>query len=92
MTCDVAGCSSTLTELIIPEYIQLNGRVLKVRDIKDDAFSNNHLLTKVVFNAGLQATVGNNAFSGCKNLAEIHFNDVINIGKSLFIIVQNKKK
>ena len=29
MTCDVAGCSSTLTELIIPEYIQLNGRVLK---------------------------------------------------------------
>lgn len=92
MTCDVAGCSSTLTELIIPEYIQLNGRVLKVCDIKDDAFSNNHLLTKVVFNAGLQATVGNNAFSGCKNLAEIHFNDVINIGKKSFYNCPKLKK
>lgn len=92
MTCDVVGCSSDVNELTIPATIQLNGRELKVCDIREAAFENNSALTKIIFNPGLTAEIGNNAFSGCKNLSAVNLNDVRAIGEKSFFDCPKIKK
>jgi len=84
MTCNVAGCSTNISKLVIPASIELNGRVLNVCDIVEDAFKNNKTITRVIFSNGLKAQIGNNAFSGCANLYEVRLNEVTDIGVNAF--------
>lgn len=77
--------SYALTEsLIIPDEIELDGSLYKVTGIHMQAFLNNNSLSSLTLGKNVKS-IGDSAFSGCKKLSKITFNDELQyIGESSF--------
>ncbi|SHK33298.1 Leucine rich repeat-containing protein [Xylanibacter ruminicola] len=63
-------------EVVIPENIEINGKILAVTSIGDGAFKNNTKITSVTLPESV-TSIGDYAFEGCSNLT------IIIIGKSV---------
>ena len=77
--------SYALTEsLIIPDEIELDGSLYKVTGIHMQAFSNDNSILSLALGKNVKS-IGESAFSGCKKLSKITFNDELKyIGGSSF--------
>lgn len=74
-----------LTEsLIIPDEIELDGSLYKVTGIHMQAFSHDNSILSLALGKNVKS-IGESAFSGCKKLSKITFNDELKyIGGSSF--------
>ena len=73
-----------LTNVVIPETVEDNGKTYSVSGISNEAFYNCSSLTSVTIPNSV-TSIGNNAFSGCSSLASVTIpNSVTSIGSSTF--------
>ncbi len=84
-TCEVHRCDGDATGAVdIPETVTINGEILTVTSIGDEAFSNCSGLTSVTVHEGL-TRIGEFAFAGCTSLDYIAFPESLNsIGGYMF--------
>ena len=70
----IAGYNGESTEVVIPEYISINGENIAVTTIAERAFYNNTSLTSIVIPSSV-TSIGSYAFSNCSNLESVTFED-----------------
>ena len=58
------------TKVVVPDYIQINGKKYPVTSISNNAFKNNKKLKNLVVGKNV-TTIGSKAFQGCKNLTNV---------------------
>ena len=74
------------TDVVIPEYIEVNGEQIVVKAIADNAFYKNDTIKSVTIPNSV-TTIGDYAFSDCSNLATVTISEnsqLISIGSSAF--------
>lgn len=69
-TVKVTGVEKSIRKVIIPSVVVINGNSYKVTAIGNDAFKSDGILAKVKIGTNINS-IGENAFSGCKNLKDI---------------------
>ena len=81
----VTPVNKKIKSITVPDYIVYEGVILKVSDIKANAFKNCRNLKSVELGYSLDS-VGKNAFYGCKRLKSITIKRYVapNIGKNAF--------
>ena len=82
----ITGYSGSSTNVVIPEYINVNGEDIIVREIKNNAFYSNDIITSVTIPNSV-TTIGNDAFRDCSNLTTVTISENSNlttIGSSAF--------
>ena len=67
--------NATAKTLTIPNYVQNNK--YQVTEITEQAFMNNKVLEKVIFQNGVKIDIENEAFKRCSNLKEVVFPDEV---------------
>ena len=76
--------TATDTDLVIPAYAQVEGEMLPVKGIDENAFSNNMSITSVIIPEGI-TSIPEQAFFNCKNLVLVSLPDSVTaIGKAAF--------
>ena len=76
--------TATDTDLVIPAYAQVEGEMLPVKGIDENAFSNNMSITSVIIPEGI-TSIPEQAFFNCKNLVSVSLPDSVTaIGKAAF--------
>ena len=58
------------TDVVIPEYIEVNGEQIAVKEINDKAFYDNDTIKSVTIPDSV-TSIGYRAFQGCSNLATV---------------------
>ena len=80
----IAGYSGSNTNVVIPEYINVNGNEIIVKTITKDAFYENDIITSVTISSSV-VKIGERAFSNCSSLTSIYIpSSVTTIGERAF--------
>ena len=80
----ITGYSGSYTNVVVSEYINVNGENIIVKTIADNAFYNNDTITSVTIPNSV-TTIGYYAFSSCSSLASIYIpSSVTTIGSYAF--------
>lgn len=79
------------TSVSIPKTVKYGGATFKVTEIADNALKANKKIKTVIIGANIK-TIGNYAFSGCKNLKTIQINStkLKTVGKNVFKGIHSK--
>jgi len=83
MTCCISGGKPELTSVTLPSSVTLNGRVLKVLRVKENAWNGNVTLSSVELSEGLDS-IAPSAFEGCVKLESLNLGSVKGIAKKAF--------
>ena len=70
----IIGYNGSNTDIVIPEYFEVNGEQIVVKTINYIAFYNNDTITSVTIPSSV-TTIEQNAFSNCSNLATVTFDE-----------------
>ena len=85
----ITGYNASNTDVVIPEYINVNGEDIIVKEINDETFHYNDTITSVTIPNSV-TTIGNSAFSDCSSLTSIYIPDsVTTIGECAFYYCSN---
>ena len=80
----ITGYNGSNTDVVIPEYIEVNGEQIVIKEISNTAFRNNTVITSINIPDGV-TSIGNRAFYGCSNLKTVAINSrLTTIGDSAF--------
>lgn len=83
LTCCISGGNPELTSIALPSSITLNGRVLKVLRVKENAWKGNKTLTSVSLSEGIDS-IAPSAFEECVNLKSLNLGSVKGIAEKAF--------
>ena len=82
----ITGYNGSNTDVVIPEYIEVNGEDIVVKEISEDAFSGQTNIVSVTISDSV-TIIGDSAFEGCKNLGTVNIGEnsqLISIGNDAF--------
>ena len=85
----ITGYNGSNTDVVIPEYINVNGEDIIVKTIADDAFYDNDTITSVIISDSI-TKIGSDAFYNCSSLTSIYIpSSVTTIGSQAFYNCSN---
>lgn len=83
---------NNVTEIQVPETVQIDGKIFRVTAIENRAFKNNTKITSVIIGDNVK-TIGTSAFEGCTKLTKVTIGKgVEQIGGSAFKNCKKLKK
>ena len=72
----ITGYNGSDDDVVIPEYIEVNGEQIAVKEINDKAFYDNEAIISVTIPDSV-TTIGSYAFEGCSSLTSIYIPDSV---------------
>ena len=70
----ITGYNGSNTDVVMPEYIEVNGEQIVIKEISNTAFRNNTKITSINIPDGV-TSIGYRAFYGCSNLKKVSISE-----------------